>query len=45
MAPPDIAGELVRELARPDGSLTMRPVHSIGIGVTGHFGASQVAPN
>ncbi len=38
-----IAEELVRELARPDGSPKLRPVHTIGVGVTGHFRASDIA--
>jgi catalase len=38
-----LAEELVNTLKRPDGSLDLRPVHSIGIGAKGHFVASQVA--
>src|SRR5277367_6371728 len=40
---PDIAEELVKALHRPDGSADLRPVHSIGIGATGYFEASDVA--
>jgi len=39
----DIAQRLVDALARPDGKPDLRPVHAIGIGVTGTFVASDVA--
>jgi catalase len=39
----DIAKQLVDVLRRPDGSPDLRPVHAIGIGVTGYFEASDVA--
>ena len=43
MDDPSIAEKLVEALARPDGSPKLRPVHSIGIGATGYFVASQAA--
>lgn len=43
MDDPDIAEELVQALVRPDGSPDLRPVHAIGVGVSGFFVASQVA--
>lgn len=45
MEDPEIAEKLVKALHRPDGSDDLRPVHSIGIGVTGTFVASDVARN
>ena len=38
-----LAAQLVKHLQRPDGSTALRPVHSIGIGATGVFEASDVA--
>lgn len=38
-----LAEELINTLYRPDGSRSLRPVHSIGIAATGHFVASPVA--
>jgi catalase len=40
---PKVAAEAVQLLHRPDGSEALRPVHTIGIGATGHFEASPVA--
>lgn len=40
----NIAGKLVDALERPDGSLALRPVHTIGNGASGFFVASDVAP-
>ncbi|MEQ6249865.1 catalase [Sulfitobacter sp. HNIBRBA3233] len=39
----EIAERIVDELARPDGSPALRPVHSIGIGAVGYFNPSRVA--
>ena len=44
MDDPSIAEKLVEALARPDGCPKLRPVHAIGIGATGLFVASDVAP-
>lgn len=43
MAFSEIAKTLVKELRRPDGSPSLRPVHTIGIGATGFFEPSDVA--
>lgn len=40
-----LAEELVVSLERPDGSLALRPVHSLGIGTTGIFEPSPIAKN
>ncbi|SPJ31488.1 catalase [Falsiruegeria mediterranea] len=40
-----IAADLVKALQRPDGDLNLRPVHTMGIGMSGHFIASDVARN
>lgn len=40
-----IAADLVRALQRPDGNTELRPVHTMGIGFSGHFIASDVAPD
>ncbi|MGB3247183.1 MAG: catalase [Sulfitobacter sp.] len=45
MSGSDIAEQLVEALHRPDGDDSLRPVHSIGIGASGTFVASQVAHN
>ncbi len=42
---PDIAEQLVQALDREDGSPDKRPVHAIGIGVSGYFDPSDVAGN
>lgn len=40
-----IAREMVKVLHRPDGDPKLRPIHTLGVGVTGHFKASPAAPN
>lgn len=45
MDKPSIAEQLVDALERPDGNLKKRPVHTIGIGASGIFAASEVARN
>jgi catalase len=45
MDKPSIAEQLVVALERPDGDLKKRPVHTIGIGASGTFAASEVARN
>ncbi len=40
-----ITADLVDALAHPLGSLALRPVHSLGVGATGSFVASDVAKN
>ena len=40
-----IAEKLVKVLQRPDGDLSLRPVHTIGIGATGYFEPSPIAQN
>jgi len=41
----DVARALVDVLHRPDGSLKLRPVHTMGVGATGFFEASPIARN
>lgn len=43
MSDPDIAEKLVKALHHPEGDTALRPVHSLGIGASGHFVASDVA--
>lgn len=47
MTAPSIAAQLVDAVLSdfPDHKAGTRPVHSVGIGVLGHFEASEVAPN
>lgn len=43
MDDPDIAEKLVKALHHPEGDTSLRPVHSLGIGASGSFVASDVA--
>ncbi|NNC38140.1 MAG: catalase, partial [Hyphomonadaceae bacterium] len=45
MSDTKLAEELVKILHRPDGNPKLRPVHSLGIGVTGSFEATPIARN
>lgn len=40
-----IARKMVNVMHRPDGDSRLRPIHTLGIGVTGHFQASPAARN
>ncbi|SDE30647.1 catalase [Ruegeria marina] len=44
MADPKLVQDIVEALDIPGGSTQRRPVHTVGIGVTGHFVPSPIAP-